>query len=100
MNRRFTLTAVCRTLVTGSLLVLFHTANAQPQNPTGIPQGIPPIDFNRVSVQGSVTDDSGYAIPGAIVRFRNEVTGGITKKHTDEDGEYGATLSPGTYVVT
>ncbi|HEV2326427.1 MAG TPA: TonB-dependent receptor [Terracidiphilus sp.] len=49
---------------------------------------------------GTVTDQSGAAIPGAQVTFHNLGTGITTQVSTSSEGLYSAQLAPGTYDIT
>ena len=53
------------------------------------------------TIQGTVTDEQGGAVPGATVEIKNLETNATRTLTTDEDGRYVAlALQPGTYSVT
>ena len=55
----------------------------------------------RGSIQGTVTDSSGAAVPGAQVKIFSSETGLTRTVTTSDDGNYSASeLPPGTYSVT
>lgn len=49
---------------------------------------------------GTVTDQTGAAIPGAQVTFRNVATGIVAHVATSSTGAYTATITPGNYNLT
>ncbi len=55
----------------------------------------------EAGIQGSVTDSTGAAIPGATVVVKNDATGVQLTRQTTSDGLYSiAPILPGTYTVT
>ena len=53
------------------------------------------------TISGTVLDESGGGIPGALVSARNEGTGAVREITTDREGRYVLALLPiGTYTVT
>jgi protocatechuate 3,4-dioxygenase beta subunit len=54
----------------------------------------------EASIQGTVTDTSGGAIPGVAIRVKNVETGAERNQVTDQAGHYDATSLPvGRYEV-
>src|SRR5439155_8797265 len=54
----------------------------------------------EASIQGTVSDSSGGAVPGAAIRVKNVETGAERNQVTDEAGRYNAaSLSAGRYEV-
>jgi hypothetical protein len=53
------------------------------------------------TISGTVLDDSGAAVPGAVVTARNQGTGAVREVVSDEAGRYVLALLPiGTYTVS
>ena len=52
------------------------------------------------TVRGTVTDDSGLAVPGATITATNTGSGDETTRSTDSAGAYEFTLDPGTYTIS
>jgi hypothetical protein len=53
------------------------------------------------TVSGVVTDPNGAAVPGAIVKARNEATGDVRQVSSGQDGLYVVSqLPPGTYEIS
>jgi outer membrane receptor protein involved in Fe transport len=78
------LAAICTTLLWGLLM-------AVPAHPQGA----------GATLSGTVTDDSGAAVPSAPVSIHNVQTGVVREVPTDADGFYSApNLLPGQYEVT
>jgi hypothetical protein len=50
---------------------------------------------------GTITDQTGAAIPNALISITNEVTGAVATANRNESGNYTFTfLTPGTYAIT
>src|SRR5919204_4423080 len=55
----------------------------------------------RARVQGSVTDETQLAVPGAQVTLRNDATGVAVTRTTGPEGRYLFDyVDPGTYTIT
>lgn len=55
---------------------------------------------STANLQGTVTDESNAAIPGATITMRNNATGDVRTLKTDGSGDYQApSLPPGQYTV-
>jgi len=55
----------------------------------------------NATLSGSVSDAGGGVIPGVLVTAKNNATGIVTSKLTNETGNYDfPSLQPGTYIVT
>ena len=55
----------------------------------------------RGRLQGSVTDESKSALPGATITLTNDATGVVVARVTDAEGRYLFDfVDPGTYTIT
>src|SRR5258708_24294819 len=64
--------------------------------------GLAPLGFAQgdSSIQGTVSDSSGGAVPGVAIRINNVDTGTVRNQVTDEAGRYNAAALPaGRYEV-
>jgi len=64
--------------------------------------GLAPLGFAQgdSSIQGTVSDSSGGAVPGVAIRIENVDTGTVRNQVTDEAGRYNAAALPaGRYQV-
>src|ERR1044071_7282422 len=51
-------------------------------------------------IKGRVTDAQGQGVPGAVVVFRNTITGAEHQATTDQNGDFSVTgLEPGRYAL-
>src|SRR5438132_3923910 len=56
---------------------------------------------SRATIGGTVTDQTGAVLPGAVIQVRNEATNVITKSATNDHGVYLVpALNPGMYSLT
>ena len=62
---------------------------------------VPAFAQVNATVTGTVSDVSGALIPGVLVTAKNNATGIVTSRVTNESGNYDfPSLQPGTYVVS
>src|ERR1051325_657537 len=55
---------------------------------------------DAAAVAGTVLDQSGRAIPAAVVAVKNESTGAVRKTTTDADGHFSVSSTPvGSYTI-
>ena len=83
-----TMVSLGKAILVGLMACLFITAGAAAQSTTG-------------SIYGTVTDNTGAAIPGAVVSAVNDQTGFSQKVVSNASGEYVfPILNPGNYTLT
>src|ERR1051326_5676607 len=91
MNKKFSRACRAASYLACALLLMFGAAiftSAQTQSTTG-------------TIQGSVTDQQGAAVPGATVEIKNLETNATRTLTTNDEGLFAAlALQPGAYSVT